>query len=198
MSTLDPVPTQTALEEARQPLVDAMAQAFALYGWPEVTGRIYAVLIFVDEPMSQDDLVQALSISKATVSTALRSLEALHFVRRVTHTGNDGAGGRPRLYYRAERDFRKVMQELLHYNVRREVLLMERGLEETRARLQALEDTRPEVAQHVAKDLALLSSFDDYMRMGRRILWVVQSAERLQHFVASLFGGEADSGEGPR
>lgn len=183
---LENIEIAQSINEARQPLVDALAHTFAVYGWSEVMGRIYGLLAFADEPLSQDDLAQMLTVSNATVSSNMRTLENLHFVYRVDG-GGETAGGRPRLFYRAERDFKKVVQELLHHNVNREVELMTRGIEESRRRLQLLGDrTNGEGAVQVQKDLEFVGQFDNYLRLGRTVRWLVQSAERFQEFLTSL------------
>lgn len=177
----------TALDEARAPLIDALARTFALYGWPEATGRIYGLLAFADEPLSQDDLAERLGVSKATVNTNIRSLESLHFVYRVETDSSESSSGRPRLFYRAERDFKKVIQELLHHNVQREVELMAQGIEESRRRLQRLGETENgTVGRQIESDMELVAQFEGYLRLGRTIHWLVQSAERFQGFLASL------------
>ena len=177
----------TALDTAREPLIDALARTFALYGWPEATGRIYGTLAFADEPLSQDDLAERLGVSKATVNTHIRSLESLHFVYRVEGSSGDTSGGRPRLFYRAERDFKKVVQELLHHNVNREVELMSRGIEESKRRLQLLGETaNGSLHGQAARDLEFVAQFEGYLRLGRTVRWLVQSAERFQGFLNSL------------
>lgn len=179
--------TSTTLDTAREPLIDALARTFALYGWPEVMGRIYGLLAFADEPLSQDDLTERLGVSKATVNTNIRSLESLHFVYRVEGNSSDTSGGRPRLFYQAERDFKKVVQELLHHNVNREVELMSRGIEESKRRLHLLGETANGTGhRQAAKDLELVMQFEGYLRLGRTVRWLVQSAERFQGFLSSL------------
>lgn len=179
--------TPTALDTAREPLIDALARTFALYGWPEATGRIYGLLAFADEPLSQDDLAERLGVSKATVNTNIRALESLHFVYRVEGSSSDAGGGRPRLFYLAERDFKKVVQELLHHNVNREVELMSRGIEESKRRLQLLGETANSALHgQAARDLEFVGQFEGYLRLGRTVRWLVQSAERFQGFLTSL------------
>lgn len=180
------VHSSLSIGEAREPLIDALARTFAIYGWPEAMGRIYGLLAFTDEPLSQDDLAELLGVSNATVSTNMRTLESLHFVSRIGGSSDTG-GGRPRLFYRAERDFKKVMQELLHHNVNREMELMSRGIEESRRRLLLLGETvNSPLNTQVQKDLEFISHFDTYLRLGRTVRWLVQSAERFQGFLSSL------------
>ncbi len=175
------------IEEARRPLIDALAQAFSLYGWPEIMGRLYGQIYLLDRPVSQDALCEALNVSKASVSTNLRGLENLHLVHRVGGPGNDNGSGRPRIYFVAERDFMKVAQELLRHNARREIELMNRGLNESRAQLEDLLDhPRSEIAAQAERDLAAVATFDSYRRWANRILWLVQSGERMQSFLSGL------------
>ena len=182
------------LQHARQPVIDAIAQAFALYGWPEITGRLFSQLFLDGHPRSQDELTSLLGVSKATVSTNLRTLEALHLVHRVA-SPNPGegseSGGRPRVYFQAERDFMKVAQELLRHNARREIELVSRGLEESRRRLSALSTQAngadEAVSAAIQDDLAAIDKIEGYQRWGQRLLWMLQSAERMQRFVTGFW-----------
>ena len=150
-------------------------------------GRIYGLLAFADEPLSQDDLAEKLGVSKATVNTNVRTLESLYFVYRVESGNSDTSGGRPRLFYRAQSDFKKVFQELLHHNVHQEVELMGQGIDESRQRLRRLaEQMEGEAGAQVEKDLELVGHFETYLRLGRTVRWLVQSAERFQGFLSSL------------
>lgn len=180
------------LEYARQPLLDALAQAFALYGWPEITGRLFGLLYLEAGVLSQDELGERLGVSKATVSTNVRSLEILHLVHRARGSEEtESSGGRPRVYYQAERDFLKVAQELLRHNARRELELMERGLSESQQRLQPLtESPDSALAQQALIDLESIRKLDGYKRWGRSMLWMVQSVTRMQQFVSSFWAGE--------
>ena len=91
------------------------------------------------------------------------------------------------------------MQELLHHNVNREVELMGQGIEESKRRLQLLGETANEaangtlngtlngaVSRQIESDMELVAQFEGYLRLGRTIHWLVQSAERFQGFLASL------------
>ncbi len=175
--------TSTDLAAAQAPLIDALAQTFALYGWSETMGRIYGLLLFAEAPLSQDELSALLGVSKATVNTGLRSLETLHFVHRVGKITGEG-GGRPRLFYEAEPDFKKVFQELLHQNVEREVAFMSQGVEETRRRLEHLQQNGGADATRAAAALQVVHGLEGYLRLGRGLLWLVQSMERLQRLLS--------------
>lgn len=177
-----------ALAHARQPLLNALAQMFTLYGWPEVAGRIYGLLRLEDDPLSLDEISDYLGVSKATASTYVRMLESLYIVQRVRGSqSSDGAGGRPRAYFDAERDPTKVIRELMRHSARREMEIMKRGIGESRARLQSLNAALagdPELMEDAATDLEALEGFDVYLGWGQLMLWMVESDERMQQLIA--------------
>lgn len=177
-----------ALAYARQPLLDALAQMFTLYGWPEVAGRIYGLLRLEDDPLSLDDISDYLGVSKATASTYVRMLESLYIVQRVRGPhSSDGAGGRPRAYFDAEQDPSKVIRELMRHSARREMEIMKRGINEARARLQGINAAiagDPELVEDAETDLEALDGFDVYIDWGQLMLWIVESHERMEQIIA--------------
>jgi len=183
------------LAYARQPLLDALAQMFTLYGWPEVAGRIYGLLRLEDDPLSLDEISDYLAVSKATASTHVRMLESLYMVRRVRGPqASEGASGRPRAYFDAERDSSKVIRELMRNSDRREMEIMKRGIVETRSRLQNLGDaivSDPDLRSDVVTDLEAIDDFDVYIRWGSHMLWMVQNVERMQMLMDEVQGQEA-------
>src|SRR5436309_14543735 len=52
------------------------------YGLPRIAGEIVGLLFMTDGPLSLDEIATALKVSKASVSTNVRLLESLRFVRR--------------------------------------------------------------------------------------------------------------------
>lgn len=106
---------QEKLEEARNIIIDALGRVYALYGLPDVFGRIYGVLFLSDRPLGLDDIAQMLGVSKSTVSNNIRILEGVGNVRKVWVKGSR------RDYYEAERNFIKIMAETIQKNYEREI-----------------------------------------------------------------------------
>lgn len=52
------------------------------YGLPRIAGEVCGLLFMTDGPLSLDEITAALKVSKASVSTNVRLLERLRFVRR--------------------------------------------------------------------------------------------------------------------
>jgi DNA-binding transcriptional regulator GbsR (MarR family) len=69
-----------------------------LIGLPRSTGQIYGLLYLSLKPLSLDDIVALLGISKASASTGTRHLTSLRIIRQVW------VPGERRDYYEAEPD----------------------------------------------------------------------------------------------
>ena len=78
-------------------------------------GKMYGALLLNPEPMSLDDLMNHLDISKASVSMNMRTLENMGIAREVWVRGDR------RKYYEAEPDFWKILTNVLGGRELREV-----------------------------------------------------------------------------
>jgi len=88
--------------ETRQ-FVERMGLAIERMGLARTFGRLFGLLMVADEPLSLDDMVARLGVSKASVSTNARACEELGLARRV------GVRGDRRDYYEiAPRAFEQV------------------------------------------------------------------------------------------
>ncbi|HET6315932.1 MAG TPA: MarR family transcriptional regulator [Chloroflexota bacterium] len=71
-----------ASEHERQRFVDAIGAFFTRYGAAATVGRVFALLLTSDEPLSLDDIAARLGISKSGCSVAARDLERLGLIHR--------------------------------------------------------------------------------------------------------------------
>lgn len=69
-------------------VVERMGQMFDAKRFSRTTGRIFGLLIFADHPLSIDKIVEALSVSRASVSTETRRLEERGMLERVSRPGD--------------------------------------------------------------------------------------------------------------
>lgn len=151
-STTDP-------DAARERVVDAMARSAEVYGLSPSYGRLYGILYFAEERQSLDDLVEASGYAKSTVSEVMSGLERFHLVRR-----RSLAGEGKRAFFEAERDLWYVFQQLLDDEVRREVELMTRALDEAETALDAAEGERAE------RDLERVRQLDRFYARTERFV----------------------------
>lgn len=129
----------TDVAEARERVIEAFARSAEVWGLNRSYGRLYGILYFADEPLSLDDLVEQSGYAKSTVSTAMKHLERLYFVER---RSLPDAG--KRAYFEAQRDYGRVLKELLNTRVRREIDIMQRALTDAETILAASEGDRAE------------------------------------------------------
>ena len=76
------------MTEAELGFLDAMGRHFEAEGVPRIGGRMFAFLLLREEPCSLDDIVEQLGVSKASVSTNARLLEAWALIQRVGRPGD--------------------------------------------------------------------------------------------------------------
>ncbi len=98
-------------------MLDGLGQLSGYFGFSKVMGQLYGSLLLSAEPMSLDDLMERLSISKANVSMNMRTLEHMGMVRQVWVRGK----GDRRKYYEAETDFIQVITKILSGREMRDV-----------------------------------------------------------------------------
>jgi len=89
--------------ETRQ-FIERMGLAIERLGLTRTFGRLFGLLLVADRPLSLDEIVDRLQVSKASVSTNARSAEEIGLARRV------GVRGDRRDYYEiAPHAFERVM-----------------------------------------------------------------------------------------
>lgn len=98
-------------------MLDGLGQLSAYFGFSKVMGQLYGALLLSPEPLSLDDLMERLDISKASVSMNMRTLEHMGMVRQVWVRG----GGGRRKYYEAETDFWQIIANILSGREMRDV-----------------------------------------------------------------------------
>lgn len=137
IAAADGTGTDDAVREAREEVVEALARAADVYGIKPSYGRLYGLLFFAEEPLSLDDLVDRSDYAKSTVSTAMTALERYHFVHRRSIPGEG-----KRAYFEAETDLWHVCQQFLTREVRSEIRIMNRALDDAAETLRAADSER--------------------------------------------------------
>lgn len=130
---------QPDADAAREEVIEAMARSMEIYGLNQSYGRLYGLLFFAEEPMSLDTLTEKSGYAKSTISTAMNTLERLHFVHRRSIPGEG-----KKAYFEAETDWWHVFQEVLNQEVMREIRIMGRSLDSA---IETLSDADSEKAQ---------------------------------------------------
>ncbi len=74
-------------EETIEKFIQVIAKNMNLYGITSSVGRLYGVLYFSDEPMTLDDMRNALEMSKTSMSTGVRTLSDMKMVESTFRRG---------------------------------------------------------------------------------------------------------------
>lgn len=91
------------LTQAQDVFLDKINQICSKFGLNNIMAQLYAILYLSNKPMSLNDMVERLKISKGSASTNIRALERYGAVRKVWVKGSR------RDYYEAEANISKVI-----------------------------------------------------------------------------------------
>jgi HTH-type transcriptional regulator, glycine betaine synthesis regulator len=140
-------PTNASLQTVQESMLDGLGQLASYFGFSKVMGQLYGALLLSKSPLSLDDLVELLDISKASVSMNLRTLEHMGMVRQVWVRG----GGGRRKFYEAETDFWQIISNVLSgremRDVERAITVMDHDIERLRNAIPSMTDAERQQAQ---------------------------------------------------
>jgi DNA-binding transcriptional regulator GbsR (MarR family) len=102
------------LTAAREEFIQGMSRISHFWGFPKAMGAIYGAVYLSPTPLSLDEIVEQVGVTKGAVSTHVRRLERLGMVHRQIRLGDR------KDYYEAEEDFWKVIKGVLRERERQE------------------------------------------------------------------------------
>ena len=70
------------LENARQNFIQGMSRISSFWGFPRAMGAIYGAIYLSPTPLSLDEIVEQVGVTKGAVSTNVRQLERLRMVHK--------------------------------------------------------------------------------------------------------------------
>jgi DNA-binding transcriptional regulator GbsR (MarR family) len=156
-----------SLISARQHFIQGLSRISQFWGFPKAMGAIYGALYLSPQPLSLDDLVMQVGVTKGAVSTNVRSLERLGMVHPHVQLGER------KDYYIAETDFWKIVKGLLKEREQNE---FDRALRTVSESLEMLETSEMDVEQAELKQFyqkrlsAMLSFFHSLDNLVATIL----------------------------
>lgn len=160
-------PTVKHMHPAVQHFVERMGLFFETDGAPRIAGRLFGFVLLSPDPCSLDELADHLQVSKASISTNARLLEAWGAVERVSRPGDR------RDYYQTADDLHVRMLERRLERIHRMREMVQDGR-------SAIPDLEPEVDerlrtfevvhQHAAANISeALRKLRSCMQEGRRL-----------------------------
>lgn len=172
--TVKEIADEERLAQARDIVISAMGRAFALYGMPDVIGRIYGLLYFAEQPMGLEEIALELGVSKATASINARILEEFKFVRKVWQKGSR------RDYYEAQRNFTKAFLEVLQTNLQKELEITSEAIAQSKDLIAQTSDARDAgIRRQAGFYQEQLSELDKQYRTYGRLASILGMGEKL-------------------
>jgi HTH-type transcriptional regulator, glycine betaine synthesis regulator len=158
---LDGAPPE--LDPLERQVVDVFVDAVRVLGLPRSIGEIYGLLFISRSPLSLDDLVQRLQISKGSASQGLRMLKSLGAVREAV------GGAERRTYYEPAIELKRLAGGFIREQIRPH-------LESGKSKINQLAKTSREIADPDRREFVAerVERLETWMRSGGRVLPVLQ------------------------
>jgi DNA-binding transcriptional regulator GbsR (MarR family) len=116
--------TGNIVTTVQRQFMEAMGRVAEFWGAPASVGSLYGAIYCAPKPVSLDELVEQVGVTKGAISLNVRALERLGLVRWVSRVGDR------KDYYEAEPDFWNVVRGILRERRNRD---FERALSAVRA-----------------------------------------------------------------
>lgn len=143
------------LTETRQRFIENLSRISEFWGYPRAMGALYGALYLSPAPVSLDDLIPLVGVTKGAVSTNVRALEQLGMVHKHVRPGDR------KDYYEADTDFWKISKTILE---RRQKPEFDKALNDVSLILQHVRSrshsrSEAELAKFYEQRLAAMESF---------------------------------------
>jgi DNA-binding transcriptional regulator GbsR (MarR family) len=147
----------------QQQVVDFFVDGVRVLGLPRSLGEIYGLLFISPDPLSLDDLVRILGISKGSASQGLRTLRTLGAVREASGNGDR------RTYYEPAVDLKRLVGGFIREQVRPH-------LDSGKSKLQLLAETASRLEDPGQREFVTdrIERLESWMKRGGQVLPMLQ------------------------
>jgi DNA-binding transcriptional regulator GbsR (MarR family) len=145
------------LTEARARMIENLSRISEFWGYSRAMGGLYAALYLSPGPVSLDELVPIVGVTKGAISTNIRALEQLGMVHRHLRAGDR------KDYYEADTDFWKIAKTVLERRQKPEfdkaLLGVSTTLQQVRSRARSHGQPDSELARFYEQRLEAMERF---------------------------------------
>ncbi|WP_411826353.1 GbsR/MarR family transcriptional regulator [Luteolibacter sp. AS25] len=147
----------------QQQVVDFFVDGVRVLGLPRSLGEIYGILYISTTPLSLDDLVRLLGISKGSASQGLRTLRTLGAIRETIKNGDR------KTYYEPAVDLKRLVGGFIREQVRPH-------LDSGKARLELIQETALNSADSADREFFTerIDRLESWAKRGGQVLPVLQ------------------------
>ncbi len=155
--------TGTVLTDVERRAIDIFVDGVRVLGLPGSVGEIYGLLFISREPLSLDDLVERLRISKGSASQGLRTLKSLGAVRELEVVGVR------RTYFEAAAELKPLVGGFIREQVRPH-------LESGQTKISALQEAVTREVDPTEREFfdERIERLENWIRRGRMVLPILQ------------------------
>lgn len=153
------------LDPLQRQVVDFFVDGVRVLGLPRSIGEIYGLLFISRSPLSLDDLVHRLNISKGSASQGLRMLKSLGAVREAESNG----GAERRTYYEPAIELKRLVGGFIREQIRPH-------LDSGKAKINRLAETAQQVEDSDQRQFLCdrVERLEHWLRSGGRLLPIIQ------------------------
>ncbi len=167
------------LREAREDFVSQWGTIGNAWGINRTMAQIHALLITTSQPLSTDEIMEELRVSRGNANTNLRDLVGWGLVRPVLRKGER------KEYFEAEKDVWKMFCIIARERKRREISPAMEVLQKCSQKTKGLKSQDAKVFNQQ------IGSLLEFLRLGEKVLEAVASSEqsRAMKMAARFFAG---------
>ena len=169
------------LTKARENFVQGMSRISHFWGFPKAMGAIFGAVYLSSQPVSLDELVEQVNVTKGSVSTNIRMLERLGMVHKQIQVGDR------KDYYTAETDFWKIVRSVLQEREKNEFDQALRTVGDSMAMLEGVNAEDAELAGFYRERMGALQAF--FNRLDKLVATLMALEDLRQGAIQKTFGG---------
>lgn len=164
-------------EETIEKFIQVIARNMNLYGITSSVGRLYGVLYFSNQPMTLDDMREALVMSKTSMSTGVRALSDMKMVESTFKKGIR------KDLYQSEEDWYKSFTSLFGNRWRHHTETNIEEADETVSELNdILEETDDEdLKRKIHQDIDRLQYARNYYEWLMQVIQLIESGKIFEY-----------------
>ncbi len=143
------------LTEIRKQMIGNLSRISEFWGYPRAMGGIYAALYLSPAPLSLDELIPIVGVTKGAISTNIRALEQLGMVHLQLRSGDR------KDYYEVDTDFWKIVKTILERREKPEFDQALNGVSSTLKQVRSLPPSKssPDLARFYEQRLESMERF---------------------------------------
>lgn len=166
--------TQHTLWPSEAAVSDVVGRLIEFWGFKRNMGRIWSVLYLSPEPLSAEDLRQALSLSSGAVSMTLNELSRWGVVRKVWIQGER------KDFYAAEVQLWRMISRVFSEREKTEIVMAIEAFEEVLADLGKLRSsTDPKTRARAELQYERVKQLLELAKLGRRLIETLLATAKL-------------------